>query len=346
MIDKDKLLLSDFIPKSELVVEEHYISRPRFDVIDVHTHFGSTFLGSNFENGYVAAEEVENLKRFGVRKVINLDGMWGKELDRMLKKTYHYEDFFITFGSIDVTRLDERDFEGYVKKTLNESKEKGIKGLKFFKDVSLVSKDSSGKYIPVDDLRLEVIWEMASELNLPVLIHIGDPVAFFKPINGFNERYDELHAMPEWSFCREGMFTFEQLMQMQENLLERNPDTKFIIAHGGSFTENLSFVGSCLDKYPNMNIDISARISEFGRQPYTSKRFFEKYQDRILFGTDGGAGNSGYPIYYRFLETQDEYFNYSASPVPRQGRWNIYGIYLEDGILEKVYHKNAERLIL
>lgn len=320
MSDIKQLLLSEYMPQSELVLEEHHISKPRFDVIDVHTHFGLIGFDGDYSNEYDTMKSVEELKKYGVKKVVNLDGMWGEELDKMLKKTEPCVDFFITFGTVDAARLDDKDFEAYVRNTLRESKEKGIKGLKFLKDVSLLLKDSKGKYIPIDDQRLKVIWETAAELGLPVLIHIADPVAFFKPIDRFNERYDELQHRPEWSFYKPGMFTFEQLMEMQENLLKNNPDTTFIIAHGGSYTENLAYVGECLDKYPNMNVDIAARIAEYGRQPYTARKFFNRYQDRILFGTDGGPFNSGYPNYYRFLETDDEYFKYSGSPIPKQGR--------------------------
>jgi predicted TIM-barrel fold metal-dependent hydrolase/putative NIF3 family GTP cyclohydrolase 1 type 2 len=341
-----QLLLSEYQPKTELVLKESIVSKPKYDVIDVHTHFGLIGLNNDYRNLYDTKKSVEELIEAGVKKVVNLDGMWGKELDKMLEKTKPYEEFFITFGTVDTSKLDEKDFETYVRNTIRESKEKGIKGLKFLKDVSLTIKDSQDKYTPIDDQRLKVIWETAAELKLPVLIHIGDPTAFFKPIDQFNERYDELQYRPEWSFHKPGKFTFNQLMKMQENLLKNNPNTTFIIAHGGSYTENLTCVSEWLDKYPNMNVDIAARISELGRQPYTARKFFNKYQDRILFGTDGGPSNSGYPIYYRFLETDDEYFSYSDQPIPGQGRWRIYGIYLEDEVLEKVYFKNAERLIL
>lgn len=282
---------------------------------------------------------------YGVKHIVNLDGWWGNELDRMLNKIHPYEDFVVTFGSIDVSRLDESGFESYVRNTLKESKEKGIKGLKFWKNISLILKDSKGKHIPIDDSRLKVIWETAAELQLPVLIHIADPIAFFRPVDRFNERYEELCENPDWSFCSPDLYSFEELMEMQENLLRENPNTDFIVAHFGSSSENLGFVGSCLDKYPNMYIDFAARIPELGRQPYTSRKFFNKYQDRILFGTDFTPLGSDYPTIYRFLETFDEYFDYSKEPIPPQGRWKIYGIGLEDEVLEKVYYKNALKLL-
>ena len=333
---------------SDLVVEQHLITRPKFPIFDSHAHFGSLVMGECYESLYDTANIVSRLKDLGIKKIINLDGWWGSELDRMLAKIHPYEDFIQTFGCIDPSKLDEPGFESYVRRTLKESVEKGIKGLKFWKNISLVLKDKKGKYIPIDDDRLKVIWQTAAELKLPVIIHIADPVAFFKPIDEFNERYEELGAHPDWSFYGPQYFSFKELMKMQENLIAGNLDTTFIVAHFGSYSENIAVVGKWLDKYSNMYIDIAARISELGRQPYSSKRFFERYQDRILFGIDfipSGGWIDKYPCYYRFLETMDEYFDYSSDKIPDQGRWKIYGIGLEDSILEKVYYKNAERLL-
>ena len=344
-MDNNFINLFEYAPKSELVVEHHTIKKARFPIIDIHSHFGAFVLGNDYEKKYDTAEVVAKLKEYGIRNIVNLDGMFGTELDRMLKKIHPYEEFILTFGNVDVSKLDEKDFEAYVSRTLAESKGKGIKGLKFWKNISLALKDKKGMYIPIDDMRLKVIWETAAELNLPVLIHIADPVAFFKPIDTNNERYEELIHHPDWSFYGEGMFKFEELMEMQENLISSNPNTTFIIAHGGSYAENLGFVGRCLDSYRNMYIDFADRISEFGRQPYSSRKFFSRYKDRIVFGSDGFPLSPNYSNYFRFLETWDEYFEYSACKIPPQGRWNIYGIGLEDDVLKRIYYENAEKLL-
>ena len=127
--------------------------------------------------------------------------------------------------------------------------------------------------------------------------------------------------------------------------------------HVGNRSEDLDYVSSCLDRYPNMHVELGARIGELGRQPRRAKRFFDEYQDRILFGTDAippPLGNETpqqifsdelYEIYYRFLETEDEYFDYAPAPVPPQGRWRIDGLGLDDSILKKVYRDNAARLL-
>lgn len=345
-MNSEDLMLSGYVPKSRLVVEEHPRPCPYKKVIDIHTHFGRLGLGEDYEGKYDTALAVEKLKEQGVRKVVNLDGDWGSHLKKMLDKTKDFEDFFVHFGTVDLSKLDEKDFEAYARRTIVDSINRGIKGLKFWKNLGLDLKDKSGNYIPVDDSRLEVIWKTAAEFKLPILIHIADPMAFFSPVDRFNERFEELRKHPGWSFYGPEWYTFEQLMGMQENLLANNPDTVFIVAHMGSCAENLSYVAGCFDRYPNMYADIAMRISEMGRQPYTSRSFFNKYQDRILFGTDSVAGGyCDHSIYYRFFETFDEYFDYSSFEIPNQGRWKIYGIGLEPDVLEKLYYKNAEKIL-
>lgn len=346
MNQEKSIYLTDYVPESELVTEEHLISVPKFPVFDIHTHLGTLIMGNDYADKYDTGEFVLRMKNYGIKHIVNLDGFWGTELDNMLAKIHPYEDFVTTFGSVDVARFEETGFETYVYKTLQDSKEKGIKGLKFTKMISLAIRGKNGKYIRTDDKRLKVIWQTAAELELPILIHIADPLAFFKPIDRFNERYEELQEHPDWSFCSPELYSFEQLMEMQENLLANNPGTVFIIAHVGSCSENLGYVGQCLDRYPNMYVDTAARISELGRQPITARRFINKYQDRILFGTDiSPLDTSYYPINYRFFETWDEYFDYSTAQIPNQGRWNIYGIGLEDSVLEKVYYRNADKIL-
>ena len=180
-----------------------------------------------------------------------------------------------------------------------------------------------------------------------MLFHIADPVAFFKQIDASNERYEELNEHPDWAFNAPELYRFNELMEMQYRLVKSNPKTTFILAHVAGYSENLAAVGRWLDELPNMYVDIAERISELGRQPYTARRFFEQYADRILFGTDmtPTTDMTRHKIYFRFLETRDEYFRYDATPNGRQGRWRIYGVDLPDEVLERVYTKNIMRLI-
>lgn len=340
--------LEDFRPRCEAVRKETRIEKPKYPVIDFHTHMGKLLLGDDYAEKYDTAEYVGELRKNGVVKAVNLDGFYGADIDKVQAKQGEFADFFTDFMWIPFENYDEPDFEKKTERLIHESYEKGCRGIKLWKDISLHLRDREGKAIQTDDARFDVIYDTAAKLGIPVLMHIADPTAFFKPKSKYNERWDELNACPEWEFSDHSRYmSFQELMEMQEDTIRKHPDTTFVIAHVGSYAENLGWVGEQMDKYPNMYVDIAARIAEMGRVPYSARRFFEKYQERILFGTDSTPLTLGYHrIYYRFLETEDEYFPYHLdSEEPGQGRWAIYGLCLEDEVLKKLYYENACRLL-
>ena len=209
------------------------------------------------------------------------------------------------------------------------------------------------KLCKIDDPRFDPMWDACGQLNMPVAIHISDPIAFFTPTDRFNERYEELTNHPDWSYYGGDFPSNLELIEARNRMMARHKNTRFTVLHVGNFAENLDNVGENLDRFQNMTVDIAARIGELGRQPRASRAFFERYQDRILFGTDATPladnypqqlfGDELYEIYYRFLETDDEYFDYAPAKVPPQGRWRISGLNLPSSILRKVYNENAAR---
>lgn len=341
------LRLFDYRPVSKLVVPQTLVERPSFPVVDAHNHLGGQFGGAWDQRP--VEELLEVMDRAGVERLVDLDGGWGEDL--LDKHLDHFKNKapqrFQVFGGVDWSKWTEHGdrFGEWAAKQLELQIRRGAQGLKVWKILGLQVKDQRGTLAPINDPRLDPIWAKAAEFRVPVLIHIADPVAFFDPIDASNERYEELHHHMDWSFCGSQFPSFDTLMEQFEDLIRRHPDTTFIGAHVGCYSENLSWVGNLLERCPNFYVDIAARISELGRQPYTSRRFFMRYQDRILFGTDIAPDPEWYRIYYRFLETEDEYFNYGAEEVPGQGRWNIYGIHLPAEVLEKVYQLNARKVL-
>jgi predicted TIM-barrel fold metal-dependent hydrolase len=182
-------------------------------------------------------------------------------------------------------------------------------------------------------------------LGIPVLIHSGDPIAFFEPIDRFNERWEELSRNPSWGFHGPGFPSLDELMQARNRVIARHPNTQFIGAHMASSEHDLEQAGKWLDAYPNLSLDFASRISELGRQPYTSRDFLIRYADRILFGTDGPWPEMRLNSYWRFLETKDQGFDYSEKTPPPQGLWQIHGVELPDDVLKKIYYENAARLV-
>jgi predicted TIM-barrel fold metal-dependent hydrolase len=195
---------------------------------------------------------------------------------------------------------------------------------------------------------------MAARLDLPIVVHVADPIAFFEPLDEHNERWEELAEHPDWHFWpprsetgdEAGFGAFDEILAAFDRVIGRHPGPTFIGAHVGCAAEDLGLVSSMLDRHPNYHVDISARIAELGRQPYTARDFFLRYPDRILFGTDLGFDPGMYRLHYRFLETMDESFDYSTEEVPPQGRWQVHGLGLPDDVLSRVYSGNARRLIL
>lgn len=341
------LLLEDYKPKSKLVVKETPIHQPRFPVIEAHNHLFGSF--GDWDNRPVA-ELLDRLDEANVRVYVDLDGGWGEDiLNRHLD---HFKaaapERFVIFGGVDWDKWPEHGdgFGEWAAERLQEQAARGAQGLKIWKPFGLTVRDQHGQLVAVDDPRLDPLWATAGDLNLPVLAHVADPVAFFDPLDAHNERYEELQRNPDWQFPSPPFPPFMKIMTDFANLVKRHRNTTFIGAHVGCYSENLGWVSQLLDEAPNFYVDISARISELGRQPYTSRRFFLRYADRILFGTDSGPNPDIYRIYYRFLETDDEYFSYGVREIPGQGRWQIYGLFLPDDVLEKVYFRNAERVLL
>jgi len=340
--------IKDYQPTDMLRVDGHEVKKAKFPVIDMHSHFGPILLGPDYASKYDTGSVAEKLKTYNIAKIFNLDLLWDEGLDKMHKKLEGFEDYIVTCPSVDCTRLDDPDFPEYVDAYYKKYKETGVKAIKLWKNMTLYLKDKDGKFVRLDDKRYEPLFSCAAKYDLPIIIHIGDPHCLFTPVDKHNEYYDLLCDHPEWVFIGDEYFTFDEHMEMQENVIASHPDTTFVIAHIGSCGEDLGRVDAMMDKYPNMYIDIAARLSEIGRQPYTSRKFFMKHQDRIMFGTDFEANQDPevfYPPYFRFLETWDEYFDYMGAPRNHDyGHWKIYGIGLPDEVLKKIYNENATRL--
>ena len=359
------LTLDDYQPASMLRVAETRVERPRFPVIDIHSHLSwSGRAGAGAEDAQAvtvlapAAEVLAVMDRKGIRLMVNLTGGRGTGLDQTLREFQHaHPGRFLMFTEPWWSRAHEATYPQFQASEIERAARAGARGLKVLKTLGLYLRDGgpTGRLVKIDDPRFDPMWEACAALNLPVGIHIADPVAFFRPTDRFNERYEELHHHPDWSFHGRDFPTFVELLEARNRLFARHPKTTWIALHVGHHAEDLAEVAASLDRFPNMHVELGARIGELGRQPKASRRFFDRYQDRIMFGTDAVPhgketpqqlfGDELYEIYYRFLETEDEYFDYAPAPVPPQGRWRIYGVGLPEAVLKKVYHDNAARLL-
>ena len=351
-----QLPLAQFEPRSMLHIAETQVARARFPVIDFHTHV-SPRPGSR-RPAVPPGQLVTVMDSVNLRTMVNLTGGAGAELAATVKNFDRaFPGRFVSMTEPAWTRASEAGYASWQADEIGQAKSVGAVGVKILKTLGLYLRDGGpqGRLVKVDDPRFDPMWDACGRLGLPVAMHVGDPEAFFLPTDRFNERYEELSAHPDWSFSGRDFPAFKEILAARDRVFSKHPHTTFVALHVGHWAENLTAVGEMLDRFPHVHVEIGARIGELGRQPRTARRFFDRYQDRILFGTDAVPlgtqtpqqvfGEELYGIYYRFLETDDEYFDYAPSKVPPQGRWRIYGLGLPESILRKVYYENAERIL-
>jgi predicted TIM-barrel fold metal-dependent hydrolase len=347
------LTLDRFRPQPMLAVEEHRLARARFPVVDVHVHPRFRFRESpEMLDSFVKLMDEQN-----IAVCVSLDGGLGEPFAEHRKYLWtRYHDRWVIFATLDWQgqgKTDDPaswdcqrpDFARRMAAALADAKQQGASGLKVHKTLGLAVRNPDGSLARVDDPRWDPIWQACGKLGLPVLIHTADPKAFFLPIDETNERWEELRRHPDWSFHGPGFPSYDELIGQLLHVVERHPGTTFIGAHVASSAEDLGAVGRWLDKYPNLYVDIAARIGELGRQPYSARAFLVKYADRVLFGTDGPRVAERIGYHWRFLETFDEYFPYAENAFPPQGFWRIYGVSLPDDVLRKIYNENSARII-
>jgi predicted TIM-barrel fold metal-dependent hydrolase len=350
--------LSKFEPRSMLHVPETSVPRARFPLIDIHTHLSWNDPKGERCQLLMKPEEILGvMDRKNIRIMVNLTGGYGKALEECVRQLHQpHPNRFLVFTQPWFPKVAESNYASWQGDEIQRAHKAGARGLKVLKSLGLVVREQfdKGPLIKVDDKRFGPMWEACGALKMPVAIHTSDPEAFFLPIDRFNERFEELNAHPNWSFHGKDYPSDRELQEARFRVLARHPKTNFVVLHVAN-SENLAYVSEAMQRYPNMNVEFGARIGELGRQPRNSRKFFDRFQDRILFGTDAVPhgvetpqqifGDKLYEIYYRFLETEDEYFDYAPAPIPPQGRWRISGVGLPEQILRKVYWENAARLL-
>lgn len=361
--------LAEFEPRSMLVTGSHPVSRAKFPAIDVHAHLifagGLRRASEGTEPPTVTPpaqlqEIVGWMDELNLETLVNLTGGWGYELDYSVEAlAKQHAGRFLVCTEPAYTEIQRDDYPQWQADEITRAKESGAVGIKVLKTLGLYLRENitQGKLVNIDDPRFDPMWETAGKLGLPIFIHTADPDAFFTPTDRFNERWEELGNHPNWSFYGADFPSKVELLRQRNNVIERHPNTKFVGLHVGNHPEDLSDVAGWLDRYPNFFVETGARLGALGRQPRAARRFFERYQDRILFGTDAVPLPQGeqtpqqvlkpemFQAYFRFFETEDEYFDYSPAKTPPQGRWKISGIGLPDEILRKVYAGNARRVL-
>ena len=332
---EDTLLLRDFEPVTMLNSTAHIPEKPRFPVVDAHVHLDEI-------NGMTADKYLRLMDQAGIEACVTLCHSRYSEFSGYLKRFSgaHPDRFKVVMWS----RLDELEESGkpdHFLDWIKKLKDEGLAGFKFWKDLGLVARNPEGNLWELDDPRLDPVYDLAGRLNMPFIFHTADPDAFFIPLDRFNERYEELIRHPDWWFGDMSKYPpKKKLLEAQERVIKRHPKTRFWAAHCAARGENLPELTRLLATYPNFYCDISARINELGRQPWSSRELIIRFADRVAFGSDLDPELEMYRLCWRFCETRDEYWDYPSHP-SRQGRWKVHSLDLPDETLKKFYHNTA-----
>lgn len=337
--------IEEYSPISTLIVPSNPKTKSKFPFIDVHSHHWNMPI-MNLENLTQEMDSLNmvfqiNLSGSGLAVFSGNQELMNLNLSKSINNVKeNFPERFGIFVNVDLSKIGRKNFREDTEKNLENAAKLGAIGLKIYKNLGLNLKDGKGNRVKVDDDRLQFIWEKCAQLGFPVLIHSGEPIAFFDDIDKFNERW--LHARQRPSSFRpsDKYPSFNEVMSEQYNMFKKNPNTIFINAHLGWYGNNLEKLDSQLNDLPNVYTEFGAVINELGRQPVSARKFFVKHQDKILFGKDN-YNKEEYFLYFQVLETNDEYIEYFRK---RHGLWRLYGLNLPDSILKKVYHENALKI--
>ena len=328
----------EYKPQSTLVVPEHEVPRAKFPAVDFHGHPPALNNPNTIQSVVTAMDELN------LQVMVQARGSSGASLTRQIQavRAAGMQDRFVFFTTVDLRSIGPGS-GARIASRLEQDVTAGAVGIgEINKGFGLSTRKADGSRLQMDDPELDAVWQTAGRLGIPVFVHTGDPAEFFEPLDFENERWLEMAIFPNRRFNDRSRFPeFNELMEERDRMLERHPNTTWVLAHMSWYTQDLGRLGELFDRFPNVYAEVGAVLYDLGRQPRFARDFFIKYQDRILFGKDSFQPDE-YPYYWRVFETEDEYFDYYRD---YHAFWKLYGMGLPDEVLRKVYYENALRII-
>ncbi len=333
----DQLLLKDYRPKSIYKIPVTRVAKAKYPITDMHSH---PYAKTEQE----LAQWVKTMDEVGVEKSVILSYATGAKFDSIQARYAKYGNRFEVWCGFDFTGKDEPGWSEKAVKELERCFKAGARGVGELGDKGLgefYSRPTPG-YIHIDDPRMKPLLQKCAELKMPINIHVAEPYWMYEPMDSTN---DGLMNAYTWKIdkSKEGLIGHAELIKTLENAVRENPKTTFIACHFANCEYDLSILGNLLNKYPNLYADISARYGETVPIPRYMNAFYKKYQDRLLYSTDMGMSPDMYRTTFRILETTDEHFyehdlfNY---------HWPLHGFGLDNTVLDKVYRKNAQKILM
>ena len=330
--------ITEYKPQSTLVVPQHEVPRARFPLVDIHGH------PPTLDNRETIERVIGEMDRLNIGVMVQARPSSGERLRSQIEAVREagYADRFVFFASLDLQNVGPGS-GARIAAQLEDDVAAGAVGIgEISKAFGLLHTKDDGTRLQMDDPELDIVWETAGRLGIPVFVHTADPPEFFEPLDYSNERWLELALFENRRFMdRERFPSFEDLMAERNRMLMKHPNTTWILAHMGWHTADLATLGQLFDAHPNVLAEVGAVLYDLGRQPRFAGEFFARYSDRVLFGKDSFQPDE-YPYFFRVFETADEYFDYYRD---YHAFWKLYGMDLPDDVLRAFYYGNAQRVI-
>jgi predicted TIM-barrel fold metal-dependent hydrolase len=329
-----ELPLNSYRPRSVYKVAITTVEKPATPIIDMHSH-------GYARNEAEVNEWVKTMDKLGIEKTVILSMQTGHAFDSVMAVYSKYPDKFDVWCGLDYTGYNtEKNWTDHAVKELERCHNMGAKGVGELGDKGeglIYSKPTAAYGLHIDDPVLKPIWSKCAELGMPVSIHVAEPIWMYEKMDSTN---DGLMNAYDWRIylTKKDILNHGELIATLDNVLTKNPGTTFIACHFANCSYDLEILGDLLDRHPNLWADNSARYAETAPIPRHVKSFYNKYQDRLLYGTDMGMDEDMYRITFRILETEDEHF-YEIEQF--NYHWPLNGFGLSDEVLEKIYRMNA-----
>ena len=326
----DEILLKDYLPKSIFNLPQTRVESAKYPIIDVHSH--------NYARTDADVDRwVRTMDQVGVQKTVILSGYTGKKLDEVLAKFGRHPGRFEVWCGFDYSGFDQPGYGPAAVTELERCKKAGARGVGELSDKGRgLGSTTNTPGMHMDDPRLDPLLEKCAELRLPVNLHVGEDKWMYEPMDRSN---DGLMNAWKWRVPNTpGVLQHDEMVDSLERALQRHPRTTFIACHFANCCSDLNHLGRMLDHYPNLYADMSARFAEISPIPRFISAFFNRYQNRLLYGTDMDPDPEMYRVTFRLLETADEHFYPTYF---RKYHWPMHAFALPDPVLKRVYRDTA-----
>jgi len=330
----EEIRLKDYRPHSIFKIPETRVEKARYPVIDVHSH--------NYAPTDADIERwVKTMDAVGVEKTIILSGNTGKKFDEVLARYRKFPQRFEVWCGIEVAGFDQPGFGPAAIAELERCRAAGATGVGELSDKGRgLGETTNRPGMHLDDPRLDTILDRCGQLRMPLNIHVGEDQWMYEPMDGSN---DGLMNAWKWRVSNAPeVMQHDQVVDALERSVKRHPQTVFIACHFANCCSDLNRLGAMLDHCPNLYADIGARYAEISPIPRFAAQFFQRYQDRLCYGTDVDPQLEMYRVTFRLLETADEHF---YPEYFRKYHWPMHALNLPDEVLRKLYRGNALKVL-